>query len=439
MIVMKFGGTSVGEAERIRRVAGLVRARLDRRPVVVVSAHAGVTNRLDELANAALGKRVDIAPVREIHARILADLGLPADLVDDLLEELASLLTGVTLVKELTPRSRDYIHSFGERLSSRIVAAAFRAEGLSARALLAWDLGLVTDSSFGSAHPLKESFPRIRRSLEKVSDVPVVTGYVAKDRDGNITTLGRSGSDYTASIIGAAVGAEEIQIWTDVNGVMTADPRIAPAAASIPTLTFAEASELAYYGARVIHPSTMVPAVEKGIPIRVLNTGEPDHPGTVILGRAEEAGPPVRSIAHRRGLTLINVVSTRMLLQHGFVARLFEVFERHEVVVDMIATSEISVSITTDSKKDVSPCVRELSGFADVAIEKGKAIVCLVGDGIRTSPGTVATIFDTLRDAGVATRMISVGATRINVSFLVEEADVVPAVQALHRAFFETE
>ena len=437
MIVMKFGGTSVESADRIRTVIELVRSRLLDEPVVVVSALSGVTNRLDELAERALKKRVDIDEIRKVHLGVLAELGLPADLVTELLDELGSLLTGITLVKELTPRSRDYIHSFGEQLSSRIVAAAFRQAGVPARAIVAWDLGLVTDSSFGSAHPRKESFPRIRQSLAKVKDLAIVTGYVAKDRDGNITTLGRSGSDYTASIVGAAIGATEIQIWTDVNGVMSADPRIVPAATSIERLTFGEASELAYYGARVIHPSTMVPAVEKGIPIRVLNTHQPDHPGTVILATVEEDGPPVRSIAHRRGLTLISVVSTRMLLQHGFVARLFEIFDRHEVVVDMIATSEVSVSITTDSKRDISPCVRELKEFADVSIEKEKAIVCLVGDGIRTSPGTLATIFTTLRDAGVRTRMVSVGATRINVSFLVEEPDVLPAVTALHRVFFE--
>jgi len=433
---MKFGGTSLTGADQVHRVIDLVRDRRDRQPVVVVSAHGGVTNVLDGLAKSALEGRVSIERVRFRHAEILEGLGLPKDLVDDLLGELSSLLTGITLVKELTDRSLDYIHSFGERLSSRIVAAAFRKAGLPARALLAWDLGLVTDSAFGAAHPRKESFPRIRRALETVTDVPVVTGYIAKDRDGNITTLGRSGSDFTASIIGAAVGAEEIQIWTDVEGVMSADPRIVPHAASIPRLSFSEASELAYYGARVIHPSTMVPAVEEGIPLRVLSTLRPDHPGTVILGDSENGDSAVKSIAQKRGLTLINVVSTRMLLQHGFMARLFDVFARHEIVVDMIATSEISVSITTDSKRDVTPCVRELSGFAEVEIERGLGIVCLVGEGIRRQPGVTARIFTTLSDAGVTTRMISVGATKINVSFLVDDEDVEPSVKALHAAFF---
>ncbi|MEN8149214.1 MAG: aspartate kinase [Planctomycetota bacterium] len=433
---MKFGGTSINDADQVRKVIDLVRDRMDDRPVVVVSAHSGVTNTLDALAKAALDGPVSIEPVRERHADILADLGLPADLLDDLLDELDSLLTGITLVKELTDRSLDYIHSFGEQLSSRAIAAAFRKAGLPARALLAWDLGLVTDSAFGAAHPRKESYSRIARALSTVTDLPIVTGYIAKDRDGNITTLGRSGSDFTAAIIGAAVGAEEIQIWTDVEGVMSADPRIVPEATSIPQLSFHEASELAYYGARVIHPSTMVPAVEKGIPLRVLSTLEPGHPGTVILGVSEHGDSAVKSIAQKRGLTLINVVSTRMLLQHGFMARLFDVFARHEVVVDMIATSEISVSITTDSRRDLTPCLKELSDFAEVEIERGLGIICLVGEGIRTVPGVTARIFTTLSEAGVTTRMISVGATKINVSFLVDDANVEKSVIALHEAFF---
>ncbi len=437
MIVMKFGGTSLAWAEDIRGVARLVRARMDRRPIVVVSAHAGVTNELQRLAHAALERATGIDTVRDRHLAVLSGLDLPADLVDDLLGELGSLLTGLSLVRELTPRSLDYVMSFGELLSSRIVAAHFRKEGIAARALPAWDLGLVTDGNFGAARVQPESYSRIRRSLERVRELPIVTGYVAKDRDGNITTLGRSGSDYTASIVGAAVGAEEIQIWTDVSGVMTADPRIVPAARSLERLSFHEMSELAYYGAKVIHPSTMVPAVEKKIPIRVLNTHVPEHPGTVVLDNGAGAAAAVKSIAQRRGLTVINVVSTRMLLQHGFLARLFDVFARHEVVVDMVSTSEVSVSITTDSKRDLTPVVRELSEFAEVGVETGKAIVCIVGDGIRSAPDTVADVFDTLRRAGVVARMISMGATKINVSVLVSEEDVETAVRALHRTFFE--
>ncbi len=436
MIVLKFGGTSLADAPHIRTIAKIVRNTEDDRPVLVVSAHAGVTDLLESLANRALSEKIGIADVRDIHVGILRDLDLPEDLVDDLFEELASILTGIHLVCELTNRTRDYILSFGERLSSRIVAAAFRSFGIPARAIAAWDLGLVTDSAFGSARPQDECYSRIRRSLKQVKELPVVTGFIAKDRDGNITTLGRSGSDFTASLVGAAVGAREIQIWTDVDGVMSADPRIVPNARSLPRLSFNEMSELAYYGARVIHPATMVPAVLNRIPVRVLNTNSPKHPGTVILDDPTPGAPPISSIAYRRQQTLINVVSTRMLLQHGFMANLFEVFGRHEVVVDMISTSEVSVSITTDSDQRLDPVLRELSEFADVTVERDKAIICLVGDGIRTTGDVVARIFATSRNAGVTARMISMGASRINVSFLVADEDVEKAVQALHEEFF---
>ncbi len=436
MIVLKFGGTSLADAPHIRTIAGIVENTDDDRPVVVVSAHAGVTDLLDSLADRALKEKSDIREVRSLHRKILGDLSLPEDLVDDLLDELSSLLTGINLVCELTDRSRDYILSFGERLSSRIVAAAFRSLEIPARAIPAWDLGLVTDSAFGSARPQEECYTRIRQSLLKVKEVPVVTGFIAKDRDGNITTLGRSGSDFTAALVGAAIGAREIQIWTDVNGVMSADPRIVPDSRSLVRLSFNEMSELAYYGARVIHPATMVPAVRNRIPVRVLNTNSPQHPGTVILEDPAPQAPPISSIAYRRKQTLINVVSTRMLLQHGFMARLFDVFGRHEVVVDMISTSEVSVSITTDSNQALDPVLTELSGFADVTTERDKAIICLVGDGIRTSGDVVARIFSTMKKAGVTTRMISMGASRINVSFLVTEGEVETAVRALHEEFF---
>jgi aspartate kinase len=307
---------------------------------------------------------------------------------------------------------------------------------MPARAIPAWDLGLVTDSAYGSARPQEECYSRIRKSLQKVKELPVVTGFIAKDRDGNITTLGRSGSDFTASLVGAAIGAREIQIWTDVDGVMSADPRIVPEARSLPRLSFNEMSELAYYGARVIHPSTMVPAVRNRIPVRVLNTNSPNHPGTVILEDPAPQAPPVSSIAYRRKQTLINVVSTRMLLQHGFMARLFDAFGRHEVVVDMISTSEVSVSITADPSQLLDPVLTELSEFADVTVERDKAIICVVGDGIRTSGDVVARIFTTMKRAGVTARMISMGASRINVSYLVSEEEVETAVQALHAEFF---
>ena len=437
MLVMKFGGTSVGDPERIRTVVRLVADRLDQRPVVVVSALSGVTNDLIDLAKRALKGPVPVNGLRERHREVLAALGLPEDLVQEEMEDLRSLLKGITLVGELTPRSLDCIMSFGERMSVLVIAAAFRAAGHPATACNAYDLGLVTDERFGSATPLESCYEGLGRAIKAVEGIPIVTGFVGKDRRGNITTLGRSGSDYTASILGRAVGAEEIQIWTDVDGVMTADPKMCPAARSLEVLSFSEASELAYYGAKVVHPSTMIPAVKARIPVRVLNTWKPEHPGTVILDRAPRAAGVVKSIASRSGLSLVSVTSTRMLMQPGFMARLFEVFGRHEIVIDMVATSEVTVSLTTDTRKDLGPALEELREFAAAEVEGHHSIVCVVGEGLRESPGTTAAIFDALRDAGVRARMVTMAASNVNVSILVPERSAAKAVKALHARFFE--
>jgi len=437
MLIMKFGGTSVADAERIRTVVRLAADRLPDRPVVVVSALAGVTNALIDLARRALKGPASVNGLRDLHRKVLEDLGLPPDLVQEEMDDLRSLLKGITLVGELTPRSLDCIQSFGERFSARIVAEAFRAAGHPAKACDAYDLGLVTDERFGAANPLESCYEPLGRNLKAVEGIPVVTGFIGRDRRGNITTLGRGGSDYSASILGRACGASEIQIWTDVDGVMTADPKTCPAARSLDVLSFAEASELAYYGAKVVHPSTMIPAVRAEIPVRVLNTYRPEHPGTVILGSARKARGIVKSIASRGRLSLITVTSTRMLMQPGFMARLFEVFGRHEVVIDMVATSEVSVSLTTDTRKDLKPALEELREIAEVDVEARQAIVCLVGEGLRESPGTLAAIFGTLRAAGVRVRMVSMAASNVNVSLLVAEKSVPRAVRALHARFFE--
>src|SRR5690349_1806137 len=309
MIVMKFGGTSVADAVRIRTVVRLAVERIDRRPIVVVSAMAGVTNLLIDLAHRALKGPTPATEVRDRHREALAELGLPPELLQEELDDLRSLLKGITLVGELTPRSLDCIMSFGERLSAKVVAAAFRAAGHDAAAHASYDLGLVTDERFGSANPLESCYEPLGRALKAVKGIPVVTGFIGRDKRGNITTLGRGGSDYSASILGRAVGAEEIQIWTDVDGVMTSDPKLCQAARSLEVLSFMEASELAYYGAKVVHPSTMIPAVKAKIPIRVLNTYRPEHPGTVILDRAPAGRGGVKSIAYRSRLALITVSS----------------------------------------------------------------------------------------------------------------------------------
>ncbi|MBI5368086.1 MAG: aspartate kinase [Planctomycetes bacterium] len=435
MILAKFGGTSVGDAERIRNVLAITRGQLARKPVLVVSAHSKVTDLLVGLAEQALHGQIDLAPLRERHFKIARDLGVDSP-IEPLLAELEVLLRGISMVKELTPRTRDYVLSFGERLSVRTIAAFFNQSGLPATAIDAYELGLLTDSNFGSASPLPEADPIMAFNIQRYDKtIPIVTGYIGKDKNGDITTLGRNGSDYSATIVGAAIGAEEIQIWTDVDGVLTADPRIVPQAIPIEKMSFGEASELAYYGGRVLHPLTLIPAVRKDIPVRVLNTFKPQARGTVILRECPIEGT-VKSIVHKGGIYLINIVSLRMFLHHGFMAKVFEIFGRYKIVIDMVATSEVSVSLTTDDDENLEPAVRDLSAFADVTVQDGMGIVCVVGDGMRAQPNMAAEVFTALAQAKIDIRMISQGASRVNLAFLIPNAQVKPASHALHEHFF---
>jgi aspartate kinase len=266
--------------------------------------------------------------------------------------------------------------------------------------------------------------------------VPVVTGFIAKDSKGDVTTLGRSGSDFSATLVGAAVKADEVQIWTDVDGVMTCDPRIVKEAKSIPVLSIAEASELAYYGAKVIHPATMLPAIENRIPVVVKNTGRPEVQGTTILAEVPSSRDPVKSIAYKKGIILVTVASSRMLLQSGFMAKIFEIFARYDLSVDLVATSEVTVSVTVDTDRNLDSVAKELKEFSEVTIDKGLAQVCVVGEGIREKVGVAAQVFGTLEKANIPVRLISHGGTKINISFLVDEPSVTKAVQSLHRSFF---
>ena len=440
MLVMKFGGTSLADRKRIETVAEIVRSQMEKRPVVVVSAHSGVTDQLIEAARQAVEKRiVSTSAIEERHRRLLSELELPEDLVERELLELYDLLRGIQLVRELTPRSLDYVMSFGERMSSKIVAAYFSKVGIPAKAVNSYDIGLITDDNFGRAKHLESCEKDLREALLSFQNViPVVTGFLGKNREGEITTLGRSGSDYTASIIGSALEAEEVQIYTDVDGIMTADPRIVPAALSIETMSFAEASELAYYGAEVIHPSTMLPAIRKNIPIRVLNTYNPTHPGTLITADPPPSENPVKAIAYKRGITLINVVSTQMLQQYGFMSKIFDIFSRYRVVIDMIATSEVSVSMTTDQEENLKKVYEELSLFSDVTLEGKKAILCIVGEGLKQDLSVTPKVFSTLKEAEIPVTMVSQGATKINLSLLLEEENIYSAVRTLHRVLFET-
>jgi aspartate kinase len=447
MIVMKFGGTSVESAAAIERVASIVKARANRRPVVVVSAMGKTTNKLLAIASAAIGGAREeyirqIHDLRDFHSREarlvvpLADRAELDRLLDEHFQELTELVKGLAVLGELTPRSIDAISSYGERLSSYIVTLAFRHFGMDTAHLDSRQM-IVTDRRHTQAAPLyPETYARLAAVVPALAEnkVVVMGGFIAATQDGVTTTLGRGGSDFTASIVGAGIGVEEIQIWTDVDGMLTADPTILPGAHRVKTISFAEAAELAYFGAKVLHPATVVPAVEKNIPVLILNSRRPEISGTRIVSEAVPCRNVVKSIACKRNITLVNVHSTRMLMAHGFLRRIFEVFDRHETAVDMVSTSEVSVSLTIDNTKALDAICQELSQFSEVSIEDGHAIVCLVGDNIRYTPGVAMRVFSALD--GINIRMISQGASLLNLSFVVAEKDLHHAVESLHREFF---
>jgi aspartate kinase len=447
MIVMKFGGTSVGSAERIREVYRLVTERLPRDPVVVVSAVGGVTDLLIAAAKKALSREDSatlLAPIRERHDRIVADLdaefgqepGAKPAWYETGFVELGNYLDGIRLIQELSPRTLDAVCSFGERFSSAIIAEYFRKRGTPAHAYAGWEAGIVTDNDFGEAEILPQTYEEIPKRLSTKNGIPIVTGFIAKNRSGIITTLGRGGSDYTASILGAGLGAEEIQIWTDVDGVLTTDPRMVPQARSIPEVSFTEAAELAFFGAKVLHPKTIFPAITRNIPVRVLNTHNPTHPGTVIVEKTSSERQ-YTAISCKKSVTVVRIVSTRMLLAYGFLARIFEVFKRYEISVDMVATSEVSVSLTLDNTENLGAAITELGDFGTVEVHNGCAVVCVVGPGIMTASDSPGTIFSVCAKAGIRVEMIAQGASQVNISFVVAEADVERCVRALHAALFE--
>ena len=436
MIVMKFGGTSVGVPEHFAVATLLVAEHRGRDPVVVVSALAGVTNLLAEFCRHP-GHRRDIAArIVERHTSFARQTGLPISAVDTLLdawcadaEQLAEHLDA------LHGAERDEVLSWGERLSAELFAAGLTAAGVPARAIVAGDAGLITDDRFGRAHPLPEAEGELRAALGLRPPVPVVTGFLGRTRDGRTTTLGRGGSDYSAALIGAALAAEEIQIWTDTSGMLSADPRIVPEARPVPRLSFTEASELAYFGARVLHPKTLLPAIERRIPVRVLNTASPDDPGSLITAEAGPADSPwrVKSIACKKGITAVTIVSTRMLLAHGFLAGVFEVFGRHHIVVDLVTTSEVSISVTVDDTTGLDAAIAELESIGRVEVKHELAVVAVVGEDAPKRIGLAGHLFTLIGGVGVAVEMISQGASRVNLSFVVSEGDADRVVRLLHR------
>lgn len=431
MIVMKFGGSSVESAEAILRVAGIVQARAERRPVVVVSAMGKTTNRLLEAAHLAVsGQRAAaLQKVEELRAyhHQEADRFGAAQIIEEHFQELSELVRGLAILGELTPRSIDAVSSFGERLSSEIVALALGAFHVDSRQVI------VTDERHTQAAPL---YAETNEKLRGVAwgPVSVMGGFIGATRAGVTSTLGRGGSDFTASIVGAGIDAEEIQIWTDVDGMLSADPTVIPGGRRVKSISFAEAAELAYFGAKVLHPSTVLPAIEKNIPVLILNSRRPEVGGTRITAEGPQTSSPAKSIASKKNITVVNIQSTRMLMAHGFLRRIFEVFDRHATPVDMIATSEVSVSLTIDNTTHLDAIARELREFSEVEIEDANAIVCLVGDNIRWQPGIAHRVFRALDPVNV--RMISQGASLRNLSVVVAQKDLRDATERLHNEFF---
>jgi aspartate kinase len=450
-IVMKFGGTSVADAAAFKNVGRIVASQIDCRPMVLVSAMSGMTDALLTSAELAMTADTETA-LKSLTALFERHEQVSHSLLNDssaqqyslwlrfVAEQIAKLLAKINKDLANNARLKDELISFGEQLSSDLLARVLLESGISSTSVDARKC-IVTDNEHGAASPiLSETFLRTRGVLNPVLDagvVPVLGGFIAATSAGDTTTLGRGGSDYSAAIVGAALNVDEIQIWTDVTGVLTADPRVVPQAQTVERLSYSEAAELAYFGAKVLHPKTIQPAIEGNIPVRICNSREPRKKGTLVCAQTETSSRTLKAITHKTGVTTVQISSTRMLGAYGFLRALFEVFERHRTVVDVVTTSEVSVSLSVDDASGLPEILKDLSSLGTVGIETGRAIICVVGEGIRGTPGIAARVFSTISDINVT--LISQGASSINFTFAVEEERADEAVRRLHREFFENE
>ena len=459
MIVSKFGGTSVADRNAIVRLIAIIRAARQaaiqpeskdwRGPVVVVSALGGATDRLLGLAAEAgagdvEGAREHVRALRDRHLEVAGIITIDADraeveqFIRQEFDTLDRVVGALGVLGEVSPRWLDAIAATGEILSSRIVAAALTSHGIAAGWVDARK-AIVTNGEHMAAAPL---WPETTAALKKTVDpvlvdrrVPVMGGFVGSTADGVTTTLGRGGSDYSAAIVGACLDASEIHIWTDVDGMLTADPRVVKNTRLVPHLSFSEASELAYFGAKVLHPATIQPAVARNIPVRILNSKRPlDSEGTLITGDRPDGAGPLTAVASKTGVTVVDIASTRMLMAHGFLRRIFETFEKFKTPVDVVTTSEVSVSVTIDDTRRLPEIMAVLSEVADVTREDGMAILCAVGEGLQNDPAFVGRLLDAI--GGVPVRMLSQAAARRNITLVIKENDLVPALQRVHERFF---
>lgn len=445
---MKFGGTSVGDVAAFERVFYVVSSQIEKKPIVVVSAMTKVTDAL--LAAFETAKKGDAAAAvetlephfdrhRAVVQHFIAE-DAAAGFENELRlakQELADLLLRASRRSLPLSMLKDAIVSYGEQLSSRLLAEVLRAKGIATRHFDSRRI-VLTDDEFGAAQPIIDETNELVRLelLPSINDgeVPVMGGFIAANRGGETTTLGRGGSDYSAAIIAAALGSDELQIWTDVTGVMTCDPRISSNAKTIPTLSYEEAAELAYFGAKVLHPKTIKPAVDTGIPVRVCNTFVPDEIGTMIVATSGEAPNKIKSIASKKNITILRITSARMLGAYGFMSAVFQAFDRHRTVIDVISTSEVSVALTLDNADNIDKLVEDLRRLGDVEAEAGYAVICVVGEGLRASTGMASKIFSTIEDVHI--ELVSHGASSVNLTFVVREEDAANAIKKLHEELF---
>ncbi|XP_042468402.1 aspartokinase 2, chloroplastic-like isoform X1 [Zingiber officinale] len=456
-VVMKFGGSSVASSERMKEIAGLILSFPEERPVIVLSAMGKTTNNLllagEKAVCCGVSKVSELREflhVQELHLKTVDELGLDKSVISGFLIQLEQLLKGIAIMKELTPRTRDYLVSFGECMSTRIFAAYLNKMGIKARQYDAFDIGFITTDDFTNADILEATYPAVAKRLHGDwaidPSIPIVTGFLGKGwKSGAVTTLGRGGSDLTATTIGKALGLREIQVWKDVDGVLTCDPNICPNAKPVPHLTFEEAAELAYFGAQVLHPQSMRPAREGDIPVRVKNSYNSQAPGTVITKARDMSKAVLTSIVLKSNVTMLDIVSTQMLGQYGFLAKVFSIFEDLEISVDCVATSEVSISLTLDPSKlwsreliqqELDHVIEELEKIAVVHLLQHRSIISLIGN-VQRSSLVLEKAFNVLRKNGINVQMISQGASKVNISLVVHDNEAKQCTEALHLAFFE--
>lgn len=450
MIVMKFGGTSVKDADAIKRVINIIKSRINSKPVVVSSATAGTTDKLINIGNDSKNGNYEkavksIIELRERHLNIINAL-IKSDKhiskaikkLNEQIAELSEIVKGIYLLKELSRRTLAKIASFGELISTNILTIALNDRKVDSVLINANDF-MITDDNFNNAEP---QFNEIKKRLIKIvlpelkkNRVVVTQGFMGVTVSGDITTFSRGGSDYSASIIGACMKSKEIEIWTDVDGILTADPRIVNSPKILNEISFKEAAELAFFGAKVLHPSTIEPAIKNNIPVRILNSHRPQKPGTIIIKKTKSTKYDVKSITSKKNIKVLNIYSTKMLFAYGFLKKIFEIFDKYKTSVDLITTSEVNVSLTLENTNNLKYVIDELSEFAEVKLEENKALICVVGNNLKFMKGIEKRIFKVVGDFKIS--MISQGASLINISFVIENNDLEKVIKLLHKEFFE--